>query len=114
MLDENRNGTIDGDEWNQTTGTVDPAPVGLTSGNPDTFDVDFGFQAVSPHSISGTVFNDSNANGGYDELTELGVEGSLVYLYRVLDNGELALVGTQISDGDKDLTYRAKYRTIPA
>jgi hypothetical protein len=70
---------------------------------------DFGYTAPGVgYSISGTVFNDLNNNGGTVPTQEPGeppLPGTTVFLYRVLPDGSLILIGTTITNGTGDYLF---------
>jgi hypothetical protein len=70
---------------------------------------DFGYTAPGVgYSISGTVFNDLNNNGGTVPTQEPGeppLPGTTVFLYRVLPDGSLILIGTTVTNGTGDYLF---------
>ncbi len=71
---------------------------------------DFGLWGVPPYEISGTVFQDADADGIYDVGTEGVVSGATLTLYLDLDADGLIdatdpLFGTTTSDGSGDYAF---------
>ncbi len=111
-------GVLEG--FNKTTGATpgandnsqaDPYPVTLTSTGgvvSSNITADFGYDAPTPYSISGTVFNDLNSNGKDDG--EPPLPGATVYLIRdlngngVVDPGE-PVIGTMLSNASGDYLF---------
>ena len=90
-------------------GQTDPYPVTLDAASPSDFTADFGYDAVDPHTLSGTAFFDIDGDGTLDAPTEEGVEGVTVSLFRdldgdgVLDPDEPLIGTTLVSDGTIDV-----------
>ncbi len=78
-------------------GTVGESEVNLSISGPVNLSQDFGYQAASPHSISGTLWADSNADGTLDVLETTRFEG--VSLLLIDDNGYIIAQTTSASDG---------------
>ncbi len=101
---------------------TDPYAVTLTALAPSNYTADFGYEATTPRTLSGIVFDDVNKNGAtvpHPEAGESPIPAVLVYLYRDLDGDgvldpEDALIGTTVSDPYggytfADLPDNAKY-----
>jgi len=82
VLDTNGDGNLS--EWTQTART-DPAGAILTTGSPTDLTLDFGFQAVTPFSISGVTYHDANDSQIF-EMPESEIPDVTASLYRDLDS----------------------------
>ncbi|GJM08649.1 MAG: hypothetical protein DHS20C11_09250 [Lysobacteraceae bacterium] len=87
---------------------LDPYDITLTSGSPNDFTADFGYNAAADLTISGTAFVDANNNGTLDG--ETGVETVTLSLYRDLDgDGVLdssdAFLGTQVTPANGTYSF---------
>ena len=92
---------------------VSGCPIGLSTSNPQAVrdlsgtynDADFGFYEVPPSSISGKAFQDENANGDYDDGTDVPLPDVYVTLYRdtngngILEEGEPQVAVTETCGG---------------
>jgi hypothetical protein len=80
--------------------------VTLSGGNTD-LTMDFGFALNGPHSINGTVFFDTDQSGGDQGVSENGLGGITVYLWRDTDGNGVGdqLVGTTETDANGDYSF---------
>ncbi len=88
------------------TSQVDPYAVTLTDAAPSNETADFGY-FVAPgagNDILGTVFEDANEDGDYDQPDELPVEGVTVNLFRVV-GGSAVFIGTTTTDVNGDYAF---------
>ena len=74
--------------------------VTLTTGSQN-LDQDFGYQAITPNTISGTIWEDSDANGTLDEATPNFFENVTIILRDDLGN----LVGITSTDWNGDYAF---------
>ncbi|MCO6457238.1 MAG: carboxypeptidase regulatory-like domain-containing protein, partial [Pirellulaceae bacterium] len=89
--------TIDPDMGTANQSTIDLGTVGGV-----TFDQDFGYtMPMNPNTISGTVWNDTNADGTLNEAPPNGLAGVTVELRDALGN----VVATTTTDGNGDYSF---------
>ena len=88
---------------------ADPYAVTLTSGSPQDYTADFGYQATTPRAISGTVFEDDNSDATLNG-SESGVASVPVVLYLDVDlDGEIdptdPVVAGTVADGSGNYSF---------
>lgn len=86
------------------TSQSDPYAVTLTDGAPNNETADFGYFLATGNDILGTIFEDADEDGVYDQPDELPVAGVTVNLFRVV-GGVSVLIGTTTADANGDYAF---------
>ncbi len=86
------------------TSQADPYAVTLTDIAPNNETADFGYFLAAGNDISGTIFEDADEDGLYDQPDELPVMGVTVDLFRVVD-GMTVFIGTTTADVNGDYSF---------
>jgi len=82
-------------------GTGSQSIVTLTELAPINLDQDFGYAASSPHTLSGTVWVDSDGDGVMDSTETIGIPGVTIVLYDADGN----IIATTVTDGNGNYSF---------